>query len=218
MTELNYRKDSKEQMPYEHYTEAFRQADPKEIGGRLQIPYDEEAKEFTLTFLGTTYKVSWPEYEVTHQENKSGYYPLEDMIYAKILVIRYLLEGKCVLSKGEFKTYREMPWGEVYYQQFNGRCILRLAYGFGNKQDDFRKVMEMLGGTKLSYGDISYEIELFEGFSLRFILWAGDDEFPPSSQILFSDNFSEAFSAEDMAVTGDVCIGTFKNLSKLSNE
>lgn len=215
MTEFNYKKDSKEQMPYQHYTEAYAKADPDEISTRLQIPYDKEKKAFTFPFLGTIYRVTWPDYLISHEENSSGYYPLEDMIYAKILVIRYLLEGKTVLARGEFKTYREMPWGEVYYQQFNGRCILRLAYGFGNKIQAFEKVMEAMGGKKLKFGDISYEITLFDGYQLQFILWQGDDEFPPSSQILFSDNFAEGFSAEDMAVTGDVCIGTFKALDKM---
>lgn len=215
MTEFNYKKDSKEQMPYQHYTEVYAKADPAEISDRLQIPYDEEQKSFTFQFLGTTYHVTWPDYIISHEENTCGYYPLEDMIYAKILVIRYLLEGKTVLAGGEFKTYREMPWGEVYYQQFNGRCILRLAYGFGNKLEAFEKVMQAMGAKKLKFGDISYELTLFEGYQLRFILWQGDDEFPPSSQILFSDNFAKGFSAEDMAVTGDVCIGTFKALDKM---
>mgnify|MGYP000594588565 CR=1 FL=1 len=34
------------------------------------------------------------------------------------------------------------------------------------------------------------------------ILWEGDEEFPPSSQILFSDNFPVSFQAEDMAGYG----------------
>ena len=42
------------------------------------------------------------------------------------------------------------------------------------------------------------------------ILWEGDEEFPPSSQILFSDNFPVSFQAEDMAVMGDVIIGSLK--------
>ena len=46
------------------------------------------------------------------------------------------------------------------------------------------------------------------------ILWAGDDEFPPSSQILFSDNFPNAFQAEDMAVVGDITITMIKALSQ----
>ena len=58
--DLNYDKDSKERMPWEHYLELYAKADPKEIASRLSIPYDEEAKEFTLTFLGSEYKITYP--------------------------------------------------------------------------------------------------------------------------------------------------------------
>jgi len=50
------------------------------------------------------------------------------------------------------------------------------------------------------------------------LLWEGDDEFPPSSQILFSDNFPVSFAAEDMAVMGDVIIGSLKAFLKAAKE
>ena len=53
-----------------------------------------------------------------------------------------------------------------------------------------------------------------KGLFVRLILWAGDDEFPPSAQILFSDNFPAAFTqGEDMAVVGDVTIDMLKALA-----
>ena len=58
-------------------------------------------------------------------------------------------------------------------------------------------------------------MELVKNYFVQFILWEGDDEFPPSSQILFSDNFAASFAAEDMAVVGDVTIGTMKAVEKL---
>ena len=57
---------------------------------------------------------------------------------------------------------------------------------------------------------IAYEVEIFPEYKVQMILWEGDDEFPPSSQILFSDNFPVSFQAEDMAVMGDVIIGSLK--------
>lgn len=213
--EFDYEKDSKERMPWEHYTEQLAQADPEEISARLQIPYDRENKTFTLVFMGSTYHIAFPDFTVSHEEDSIGYYPLEEMHYAKILVIRYLLEGKITLFTGSFHTYREMPWGEVYYKQFQGRCILRLAYGFGSKIKKFTEVLERMKAKKLNFGDCSFEVELLENLYVRYILWEGDEEFPPSAQILFSDNFPSSFSAEDMAVVGDVTIGTFKAIEKI---
>ena len=72
--ELNYDKDSKERIPYEHYMELYRQADPREISGRCGIPYDEEKQEFCLRLMGVTYHISFPDYEAVHEpEVRIGY-------------------------------------------------------------------------------------------------------------------------------------------------
>lgn len=210
INDLNYDKDSKERMPWEHYMEEYSAADPAEIAGRLSIPYEEEKKTFTLQFLGTEYQITWPDFTVTHTEDQKGYYPLEEMIYARILTIRFLLHGASSVGTGKFKTYREMPWGEVYLRQFDGRCIKRLAFSYGSRLGDFRKIMEHIGALPVSHGDAAYEVEIYPGYQVQLILWEGDEEFPPSSQILFSDNFPVSFAAEDMAVMGDVIIGSLK--------
>ncbi|MDO5135538.1 MAG: DUF3786 domain-containing protein [Eubacteriales bacterium] len=216
--DLNYRKDSKEGMPWEHYLEDFQKADPAEIGERLGIPYDQDKKELTLRFFGTVYTIGWPDFQVSHREDDMGYYPLEEMIYARILVLRFLLKGHRGKGSGRFKTYREMPWGEVYLRQFDGRCIKRLAFSYGNRLGDFQRIMEHIHGRRVSHGDCAYELEIFPDYELQMILWEGDEEFSPSSQILFSDNFPLSFEAEDMAQMGDVIIGSMKAFLKVLTE
>jgi len=114
-------------------------------------------------------------------------------------------------AKGQFKTFREMPWGELYIQPFTGRCLTRAAFTFGTRVAKFAAAMEKLGGKKLSHGDAGYELELLPGYAMRLIVWEGDDEFPPNSQILYSDNFETSFSAEDRVVSGDILISVVKS-------
>mgnify|MGYP000284925579 CR=1 FL=1 len=64
--DLNYEKDSKERIPYEHYLEVYQNADPKEISSRCDVPYDAEKQEFTVSLMGVSYRISWPEYNVFH--------------------------------------------------------------------------------------------------------------------------------------------------------
>ena len=111
-----------------------------------------------------------------------------------------------------------MPWGEVYLRQFDGRCIKRLAFSYGNRVKDFQAIMEHIKTTPVKYGDIAYEVEIFPKYKIQMILWEGDDEFPPSSQILFSDNFPVSFQAEDMAVMGDVIIGSLKSFLPIAKK
>ena len=212
---LGYGKDSKERLPWEHYLSQYQEADPKEIAGRLGISYDEEEKSFTLKFFGTTYQISWPDFQVSYEADDMGFYPLETMVYARTLTIRFLLNGAASAGTGKFKTYREMPWGEVYLRQFDGRCIKRLAFSYGNRIKDFQTIMEHMHCIPVKHGDIAYQLEIFPGYLVQMILWEGDEEFPPSSQILFSDNFPISFQAEDMAVMGDVIIGSLKAFAKV---
>ncbi len=204
--------NNKELIPLEHYLNAFCKADPEEICARTGFGYDKESHVFHVTFLGREYEVSHPDFSIRVLDEKYGYSPLLETNPAKILVVRFLLEGAVSVSTGKFLTYREVPWGEVYYRQFNGRCMLRLAYSYGNKLGSFEKAMETMGAVRVKAGDIGYQFEIFPGYFVQFLLWEGDDEFPPSAQILFSDNFPAAFHAEDLVVVCDVAIGTLKKL------
>ena len=184
---FDYAKDSKEQRPYEHYLAAYKEMDPKEISERTGFPYEEETGLFTVNLMGSKYLVSFPDYEIHHEEDSVGVYPLDDAMNAKILIIRYMTERQTVPSSGKFLTYHGVPWGEVYFRQFQGICTVTLC---------------------------AYTLEFMEQFFVKFILWAGDDEFPPSAQILFSDNFAVSFAAEDLAVVGDISINMMKALEK----
>ena len=63
---------------------------------------------------------------------------------------------------------------------------------------------------ELKAADLGYEVTLMPGLTMQFLLWVGDEEFPPNSQSLFSDNFRYAFTAEDMANIGDIVISRMK--------
>ena len=52
---LSYAKDSKERMPWEHYLNEFKGADPSVISNRLGIFYDIESQTFEFYFMGSTY-------------------------------------------------------------------------------------------------------------------------------------------------------------------
>lgn len=209
-----YRGDNLTREPYEYYLKQYQNISPYIISENIKLPYYEEEKAFFIRFMGITYKVSYPEYEITHEKQEADIYTLEENIKAKILLLRYLLEGTAMMHYGRMLSYHDLPWGEVYYRQFDGRCIQRLARTYGNNIVDFNAVMKKMHGEKKDFGDISYEFEFLEGLHLCFILWEGDEEFPPSAQILFSDNFPMAFSAEDVAYVGDIVMDYMKKIQE----
>ena len=91
---------------------------------------------------------------------------------------------------------------------------MRLAFGFGFMPKRFDRACLAIGGVPCGGADHAFAVEFLNGLFVKLLLWEGDDEFQPSAQILFSDNFPAMFTAEDMAVVGDTLINALKAADK----
>ena len=125
-------------------------------------------------------------------------------------LLRYLLEGKSVADTGKWLTFREMPWGELYIKPYTGRVLTRAAFTLGTRLDAFRSAAQKMGATSVNHGDVGFEFCFIGGYRMRILAWAGDEEFPPNAQVLYSDNFATGFAAEDRVVAGDILISSIK--------
>ena len=194
----------KENVPFAHYVQLFRQLDPMKAASWIKgVGWNQN--EFHLTLLGRTYAISHPEYAIRAlDEGKLPPLPVQTFL------LRYLLESKDVAWAGQWKTFREMPWGEMYIKPYTGRVLTRAAYTFSFKLDAFRAAAEKMGAEAVKHGDAGYRFDLIGGYQMQILVWAGDEEFPPNAQILYSDNFAEGFAAEDRVVAGDILISSIK--------
>lgn len=199
--------NNKEMVPLEHYVNLFRVLDPAEAAERTGCAFDAEQGYFHVRLLYADYRIQHPNFAIACDDANAL---ALTSIPAQIFMLRYLLEGRASTGSGAFLPYREMPWGDVYLKPFTGRCLTRAAYTFGTRLDAFKAAIEKMPVVPLKYGDASCQIELMPGYELRLIVWEGDDEFPPNAQIVFSDNFPIAFSAEDRTVAGDLIITELK--------
>ena len=199
--------NNKEMVPFEHYLKLYSEMNAIEAAQRCGVPFDQEKGCFSMRLLYDDYRLYWPEFRI--ESDNENALALKG-IPAQIFLIRFLLEGSASTGSGAFLPYREMPWGDVYLKPFTGRCLTRAAFTFGTRLNAFIAACEKTPAIPVKYGDAAYQIEVMPGYEIRMIVWEGDDEFPPNSQILFSDNFPKAFSAEDRTVVGDLVITEIK--------
>ncbi len=194
----------KEEVPFAHYEEKFKALDPADVTARLaDVRWD--GKEFTLSLLGRGFAISHPDCVVRALDG--GKLP---PLPTQTFLLRYLLESKDVLWLNSWKTFREMPWGEMYITPYTGRVLTRAAFTFGTRLAAFKAAAEKMGALTLKHGDAGYQFDLIGGYKMQILAWEGDDEFPPNAQVLYSDNFAEGFAAEDRVVAGDILISTIK--------
>jgi hypothetical protein len=203
----HYNRNQQTTVPFEHYQTIYRTLDPDEIARRCNLAFEDGF--FKLRVMGREYRAGFPDYRLIDSEGK-----IEENAEEKILFIHYLCEGKYFSGLGGRLAYNEIPWGSVYYRNFEGRCLKRCAHTFGRDIPAFRELVTRkpgLNAEPLNSGDAGYRFEFINGLYIRLILWAGDDEFPPSAQMLFDDNFVYAFTAEDLAAVGEIVIQRLKN-------
>ncbi len=193
----------KEEVPFAHYEERFRGLAPEEAAARTGVKWD--GKEFYVNLLGREFGISHPEYAIRALD--AGAIP---PLPTQTFLLRYLLEGNQAAWTGTWKTFREMPWGEMYIQPYTGRVLTRAAYTFSFKLDAFRAACEKMGAVKLPHGDAGYQFNLIGDYHIQILIWQGDEEFPPNAQVIYSDNFAAGFAAEDRVVAGDILISTIK--------
>ncbi len=195
--ELPVRADNLTQLPLEHYMGLLKEADVNEISQRLGLPWD--GRGFTLRVLGRDKHINVPAFDDEGWTDRW-----------RILFGRYLVVGKKAGPMTGFVTYSQMPWGETYNEKFRQRCILRLAGTYGYKIEKFKAICEAMGAHGIPGSGLTYEFEFLPGLLVRFTLWEGDEEFAPTSQILFSDNFPDAFAAEDRVVVCEYILSEMK--------
>lgn len=194
----------KEEVPFSHYEGLFKNLAPEDALQRLNdVKWD--GKEFYVNLLSREYAISHPVYAI--RATDGGNLP---PLPTQTFLLRYLLEGKSVMPTGNWLTFREMPWGELYIKPYTGRVLTRAAFTFGTRVEAFRKAAEKMGAIPVSHSDAGFHFGLIGDYAMQILVWEGDEEFPPNAQVLYSDNFAEGFAAEDRVVAGDILISAIK--------
>ena len=196
--------NNKEEVPFSYYENLFQQVNPQDVAQRTGCKWD--GKDFYVNLLGRDFAISHPVYALRPLDG-GALPPLPTQTF----LLRYLLEGKAISAQGEWRTFREMPWGELYIKPYTGRVLTRAAFTFGTRLAAFRAACEKMGATSVAHGDAGYQFDLLDGYQMQLLIWEGDEEFPPSAQVLYSDNFAEGFAAEDRVVAGDILISAIKS-------
>ena len=195
----------KEEIPFAHYENLFRALEPadalKRLGG---VKWN--GKEFYVNLLGREYAIAHPDYAIRALDG--GALPA---LPVQTFLLRYLLESRDLPWNGSWKTFREMPWGEMYIKPYTGRVLTRAAFTFGTRVEAFRAACGKMGAESVPHGDAGFRFRLVGDYQMQILVWEGDDEFLPNAQVLYSDNFADGFAAEDRVVAGDILISTVKS-------
>jgi len=130
----------------------------------------------------------------------------EAPIWLAILALHYLNNADGRRPTSRLKHFREFKDGHFYEPAFNRRTKDILVSMFGKDPAPMLKAGQRLKGKILESGDAGVELPYFPCVPITCIVWKGDEEFPPEASVLFDETADLFFTAEDMAVAGQMAV------------
>lgn len=127
-------------------------------------------------------------------------------IWLAILTVHYLNNADGSEPKGKLKHFREFKEGHFYEPAFNRQTKEILIKAFGENPEPMIAAGKKLRGKIVKSGDAAVELPYFPCLPITCIVWRGDEEFPAEASVLFDETAEVFFSAEDMAVAGQMAV------------
>lgn len=186
---------------YNFAVEKLQQKDPVEIARNAGVKYNSEVQSFTVPYLGENFTVTYPDGQIRFVDRNDN--PPLTVI---ILILHYLINSNGAPVQGKWISFKELPDGAIYNEPFGRRAIKPMLNLFADKQEEFLRLAETLGGHRQKLGDSSVTITPFPRIPITFVIWGGDDEFPPSGNILFDASAHCYLPTEDFAMMSGLII------------
>lgn len=177
---------------------------PQEVIWQAAVKYDEIQKEFIVPFLGEEYHVKYPSGIVYHSLGE------EVALVNQILILHYLNYAEGTPLHHKWISFKELPSGQIYINPFYNRAVRPLIRFFGNEPDFLIKAGLALGGKQENLGDASVTITVFPMVPVTYVIWRGDEELPPSGNVLFDESAPSYLPTEDYAVIGGMIVFELK--------
>jgi hypothetical protein len=170
-----------------------------------------DGEKITVHFYLEPYQIQFPQIEFYSPSKKVV------SLVARILLLHYLIRADGNPLAGKWVAYKDIPGGLLYGSVFARRVTEPIQRRFGNSAKSFKETGIKSGGESVEIGDASFILHAFPRVPLQYVLWEGDEEFPPSAQLLFDASVDHYLTLEDMVVLGQVTTGRLINRSKLSS-
>ena len=154
---------------------------------------------FSLPLFGRTVNVSYP--DLVACDTQTG---LSLPVATQALLLYYLNTADGTPPEGRWIAFAELSDGRFYNQAFQGYTGQELARRFGNDLTAFEWAASKLDGMKLGYDDAAFAFHILPRVVLAVVYHLGEEDFPPTCQILFDTSASHYLPTDVCAILGSM--------------
>jgi len=175
--------------------DALRQADPREITARALVEYDFEESVYVVPFLNTA-ALCYPETEEIEVLGRLGHFSKDFQL--NLVILHYLLYARDKPLANKWVSEKDLPGGGLFFTASHALPMESLTGAFDVRPSLLDAAAVSIGGEKVNMGGLSYRFRVLPRIPILMIFWIRDEEFEPSSHVLFDETIGAHFSLLDL--------------------
>lgn len=169
-------------------------------------------EEIIIDFFSEPYYIHIPRIDFYSPSKKAV------SLVTRILLLHYLIRADGSPLTRKWVGYKDIPGGLLYAGVFTRRVTEPLQRKFGRSAKWFKEIGIKLGGESVGVGDASFIFYVLPSIPLQYVLWEGDEEFPPAIHLLFDASVDHYLSLEDIVVLGQMATSRLIHQSTLLSQ
>lgn len=161
------------------------QLHPTDVCNRTEAIYHPAREGFLLPVYNLRYLILPKEKRILRMEWNDK--PVEEELHPffTLMVLVYLTQAKDIKPTHTWVNEKGLKGGFQFFQGPHRLAVEELINLFGKNPEAFLKTGKKLGGSEILYGDRAFALEVLPKVPLAYILWKGNEEFPPRMSVLF---------------------------------
>ena len=159
--------------------------DPENVCRNAKVTYDSSLNIYTLNSFGQDIIVSTAGKTIDSDSQKSDLLLNKFGDYSRLSILWYLVNAKDIAFTHKLVRPEDLKGGNIYSKGTHVLPLDRISDKNGSDTEGFLKRGMEIGGEILNYGDASLRLFPLPRVPVTIIVWKGDEEFSPRSDLLF---------------------------------
>ena len=159
--------------------------DPGNVCRNAKVTYDSSLNIYTLNSFDQDIIISMAGKTIDSDSQKSDLLLNKFGDYSRLSILWYLVNAKNIAFTHKLVRPEDLKGGNIYAKGTHVLPLGRISDKNGSDTEGFLKRGMEIGGEILNYGDASLRLFPLPRVPVTIIVWKGDEEFSPRSDLLF---------------------------------
>ena len=173
------------------YWEKLAGLHPTDVCNRSEAIYHPSREGFVLAVYNEKYLVLPQLRKILRMEGNDQPVDEELPFFLSLMILAYLLEAKEVKPSHTWVSGKDLKGGATFFRGPHGLDVRDLEERYGRNPEAFLRAGRELGGSEVLFGDKGFSLEVFPKVPMAYVLWKGDEEFPPRVNVLFDSTIQD---------------------------